>query len=186
MPLTEKSLEELFKEFASKKPTPGGGSAAALAGSLAAALVEMVGKLTDTETAKAITKEAVNIRLRLTKLIDEDGEAFKAFMKAPADKKQETLNHATLVPLETAELSYRILELANEIARNGNKNAITDAGMASLLADTAIRGAQLNVRINLRSIKDGKFRKWIVERLKRFSDSLDKSQATMKYISEQL
>jgi len=186
MALTKKAMEEFLEELASRKPAPGGGSATALAGSLAAALVEMVSQLTATERMKEISVEAEKIRRRLTKLIDEDCEAFRQFVKAPENEKEEALKHAALVPLETANLSYRIVGLADEIAREGNKNPITDAGVASLLASAAVQGACLNVRINLGSIKDEGFRKVIEEKLEQFADSSEKSQATMKFIRGKL
>lgn len=186
MTLKEKSIEEFLEGLASRKPAPGGGSAAALAGSLAAALVEMVSNLTDTERMKEVSREAAKIRHRLTELIDEDCQAFEDFVIAPKAGKDEALKRALLVPLETTGLSYRILELAGEVARKGNKKAITDAGVASLLANTAVQGADLNVRINLGSIKDEGFRKPVMEKLERCSGSLEKSREIMKYVREQL
>jgi len=186
MKLIDKRVTEFLDEISSKKPTPGGGSASAMAGSMAAALVGMVGRLTGTERAKAIIKESDAIRIRLTNLIDEDSEAFIAFMKAPPTRKQESLRLAAIVPVETTELSYRILQMADELVRTGNKNAITDAGVACLLADAAIRGAMLNVRINLRYIKDQEFKDKIEAKVRLYSDSVEKRQATMKYVMEHL
>jgi len=186
MDLIKKAMEGFLEEIASKKPAPGGGSAAALAGSLAAALVEMVSQLTATERMKEISVEAEKIRRRLTKLIDEDCEAFRQFVKAPENEKGEAVKHVALVPLETAKLSYRIIGLADEIAREGNRNAITDAGVASLLASAAVQGACLNVRINLCSVKDEGFRKVTEEKLEQFVGSSEKSRATMKFIRGKL
>lgn len=186
MALTEKSVEEFLEEMASRKPAPGGGSAAALAGSLAAALVEMVGRLTDTERMREITAEAEKARHRLAKLVDEDCQAFKEFIKAPKNEREAALKQAALVPLETAGLSYRILELVEEIAGKGNKSAITDVGVAAMLANTAVQGANLNVRINLGSIPDEEFRKTVEEKLERFADSPERSQAVTKYVRQQL
>jgi formiminotetrahydrofolate cyclodeaminase len=107
-------------------------------------------------------------------------------MKAPAGEKQAALQHAALVPLETAELSYRLIGLADEIARTGNKNAITDAGVACLLADTAVQGASLNVRINLRYLKDPEAKKVLEAKLALLFDSPEKSRAAMKHIMERL
>jgi len=184
--LSEKSLKEFLEELASNKPAPGGGSTAALAGSLAAALVEMVSKLTDTEEMNEISTKAEKIRRKLTELIDEDCEAFKEFVKAPKNQKEEALKRAALVPLETAGLSYEILELVDKTAREGNKNTITDAGIALLLVNAALQGADLNVRINLYSIKDEEFKKKVEEKLERFSDFAKKSRAIIKHVEEQL
>jgi len=184
--LVNKSLEEFLEELATGKPTPGGGSVAALAGSLAAALVEMVCCLTDTNRMRGLAEEAKNLRYRLLKLVQEDSEAFRRFVKSPKNEKEEALKNAALVPLETAELSYRVLEIADEAARNGKRSAITDAGVASLLADAAVHGAELNVKINLNAISDRDFAAGVEARLKRIGDYPRKTQQTMNYISGEL
>jgi formiminotetrahydrofolate cyclodeaminase len=168
-------IEEFLETLASSAPTPGGGTAAALAGAAASALLGMFSNLTVgkkkfeevdglfRETAKKAETQGVRFR----ELMDTDARAFDKVMKAYAlpketddDKKvrsaaiQEALKKAASVPLETASLALEVLEAARDVAPKGNPNAITDIATAGLLAEAAIRGALLNVYINLGSIKD--------------------------------
>lgn len=153
-------------------PTPGGGSAAALAGALAAALTQMVAGLTTGRKkyaavameAEAIKLRASQLRRRLTTLIAQDAAAFEAVMSAyrqkelPADQQAQLLEQATLeaahVPLEVAELSLEAAELAREIARIGNVNAATDAAAGALMAQAAVGAAALNVKVNANGLQD--------------------------------
>ncbi len=157
---------------AAATPTPGGGSVAALAGALAAALTQMVAGLTSgrkkyadvaQETA-VISRRAAALRERLTEKIAQDAQAFEALMDAYRQKelsdeqKSEAIEKATLaaaqVPLEVAELSLETAELAAEIARIGNVNAATDAAAGALMAQAAVGAATLNVRVNVSDLKD--------------------------------
>ena len=184
--LINKSLEEFLEELAAGNPTPGGGSAAALSGGLAAALVEMVCHLTDTEVMRKTAAEAKNLRNRLLQLVQEDSEAFQRFIKAPKNEKEMELKNAALVPLETMELCYRVLEIADEMAKNGKRGAITDSGVAALLAGAAIHAAELNVKINLNAIGDRDFIAGVKARLTKIGDYPQKKSQTMNYISGEL
>ncbi len=186
MTLAQKPLCELLEEYASGKPAPGGGSAAALSGSLAAALVEMVAGLTGTVSAGQIGKEAAVLRNRLTALIDEDCDAFTMFISALPGARQEALKRAAMVPMETAEACYRVLQLAEDMARNGNRNAITDSGVGALLANAGVQGACLNVKINLRSIKDPRFRSDLEHRLQGLGNVQEKCKQIVKYVESQV
>ena len=166
-------LPDAFIEAtASAKPTPGGGSAAALAGALAAALTQMVAGLTTGRKkyadvageAESIRRQAASLRRRLTETISEDVAAFEAVMAAyrrkDLDEEQKALavEQATLaaarVPLEVAQLSLEAAELAAQIARMGNVNAATDAAAGALLAQAAVGTAALNVKVNAAALKD--------------------------------
>jgi len=166
---------ELLDRFASSDPTPGGGSAAALAGALAGALVEMVCGLPKTRTgageerarleaARSWAREA-GPRLRL--LVDEDALAYDAVVaayklpKATDDEKAarkdaigRAMVRATEVPQRTAEACLVLLKAAQEAAENGNPNALSDARTAGALAWAGLRGAAENVRINAASVGD--------------------------------
>jgi glutamate formiminotransferase/formiminotetrahydrofolate cyclodeaminase len=170
-------------ELASDSPAPGGGSAAAYSGAMAASLVAMVARLTLGKKKYAefegrmrdIIAEADKLRNELQAAVQEDAEAFKQVMEAfrlpkesDAEKAARTIAieqatiHAAEVPLQTARLACRVLELAVEIAQNGNTSAITDAGTAGALAQTAIHAAGLNVKINANSLQDkAKAAEWL-------------------------
>lgn len=175
----ESSLSDYLKASRSAEPTPGGGSVSALVAGLGAALGQMVMSLSvDKEffqaypaEQRAVLEEAnaslFRIEKRLAQLVDEDGEAFAAYMDAlrlPKNSEEEktrrraamakAMRGAMETPLETASLCVEILEALPEICAAGNANAITDAGVAVLLAEAACHGSLYNVRINLNYIKD--------------------------------
>jgi formiminotetrahydrofolate cyclodeaminase len=168
--LTALSLTDFAAQLASGAPVPGGGSASALAGAMAAALVAMVAQLSlgrpayaaDDADLRAIIGEAERLRARLLRLTNDDADAYAALVTArrmPKDSDtdrsvrsaavEEAGMAATRVPLEAARLGGEVLALAERIAAIGNRNAASDAGVAALLAAAAARGAALNVRINL-------------------------------------
>jgi formiminotetrahydrofolate cyclodeaminase len=171
------SVTQFLRQLASDAPAPGGGSASALAGALAAALVSMVAnltegkeKFTDVEADMIqLNQNAGAIRQQLMALMEEDTKAFQQVMAAfrlPKETSTEkerrqaqiqaAMIHAAEVPLKTAKTALKVLELAKIAAQKGNPNAASDAGVAALLAWAAIEGAALNVKINLGSIKDEK------------------------------
>ncbi len=161
--------------LAAATPTPGGGSAAAYAGASAAALVAMVARLTVGKKKYAgveaqmwaLIDEAENLRAALTRAVEEDAQSFDAIltaMRLPKSTPEEqntraaqidraTL-HAAEVPLHTAEMTVRVLELAAQAASIANLNAISDAASAAALARAALTSAGLNVRINCHSLQD--------------------------------
>lgn len=169
------TVNDFLKQLASAAPAPGGGSASALAGALAAALVNMVANLTqgkekfaaDEEYMSQLIQAAAVVRRQLAELMEEDTLAFQQVMAAfklpretAAEKEhrqariQATMIHAAQVPLKTAETALRVLELSQIAAEKGNPSAVSDAGVAALLGQAAVEGAALNVKINLGSIKD--------------------------------
>jgi len=162
-------------EVASDSPAPGGGSVASLAGALGAALTAMVCNLTRKKKAYkavkeemlAVLGEAETLRHRLTDLIQEDADAFDevmaAFKIAKDDPEREAAiqnayKKAAQVPLETARTCKQVLDLARVVAEKGNVNSISDAGVAALMAQSGVRGAIMNVKINLTEITDETFK----------------------------
>ena len=165
------TLNGWIDELASGEPTPGGGSAAALAGTLAAALVAMVARLTIgrkayaavDKRAREILVAAEALRGELRRLVDEDAAVYAAVSRAykiPKHDPQRTraiddaLLAAARVPAEVAKRASRVLELAEELQKIGNKNARSDAEVADGLAVAAIAGAEENVRVNLAAMSD--------------------------------
>ena len=163
-------------EVSSSTPVPGGGSAAALAGSLGAALVAMVANLTvgrsghDDEKLSDLAVRAQATKHALADLVDEDARAFNGVMDAmrlpratdverrSRDRALQTAyRRAAEVPLETARLSLTVLELARVAALEGRHDAASDAGAAALLARAAVESAVLNVLINLQTLEDESF-----------------------------
>ena len=165
------SLDAWIDELAGASPTPGGGSAAALAGTLAAALVAMVARLTVGRKAYAaveprareILAEAERLRAELRRLVDEDAAAYEGVSQAYKIPKRdperaqaidEALLAAARPPAEVVKLAGRVLALAQTIEHIGNKNAVSDARVAAMLARTAIDGATENVNANLAGMSD--------------------------------
>lgn len=189
--LMELRVGQFVDSLASDTPAPGGGSASALAGALAAGLIEMVARLTQGREEyaesqvemKAVLNAAGPIRLELSDLVDRDTQAFNSVMAAmrlprgTEEEKttrraaiQEATKEATQVPLRVAELACELLALARVVAQKGNPNAVTDAGVAGRLALAAAEGAGLNVAINLPSIRDEAYRTETGSRLAGYLD----------------
>ncbi|NOY53619.1 MAG: cyclodeaminase/cyclohydrolase family protein [Deltaproteobacteria bacterium] len=176
-----KPMEHYIDKLASKSPEPGGGSAAALVGSVGAALVSMVGNLTlgkekyrDVQgRIEELLAGSEAVRSELQRLVQEDTEAFSAVSeayklpkgtdeekKARSEKIQEGLKGAaTEVPFQICEKSLKVARLSKIAAEIGNVQAVSDAGVAVLFADACAQAAAMNVRINLNSIRDESFNK---------------------------
>ncbi len=191
----ESGSADFIESLAAPTPTPGGGSAAAYAGAMAAGLVSMVARLTIGKKGYSEVEAAMNrilekseiLRNDLTSAVIEDSEAFDRVMAAYKIPKSDparatAIQEATLlaaqVPLEAAKKSYRVAELALEAAQSGNKNAITDAGSAVNLAIASVNSAAYNVRINLADLNDHKQKEQILSELGEIEEaalvSLDK------------
>jgi len=155
------TIEEFLEELAAKKPTPGGGSAAALSGALSAGLVSMAAEFSRN---KDVSEQARTLMGTLTHLIDRDAKAFAA----------QDLREATQVPLQTAKHSYAVLKLARALLETCNPKVITDIGVAAKMAESAVKGAILNVEVNLVSIGDEDYRQEVLKEAEEFScpDSL--------------
>ena len=161
------SVTSFVASVASAEPVPGGGSVAAHAGALAAAYFFFPTVSPATICASAAALEAVSLGNRLAALVKRDAEAYSKVSAAyklarePADAarhRTETITTALLaaaeVPLETARCCAEVARLAAVVAEKGNSNALTDAGVAALLADAGCRGAVYNVRVNVQALED--------------------------------
>lgn len=177
--MKDMNIKEILDLTAGDAPAPGGGAISAIAGALGSALGRMVLSLSYGKKAFLALDEEIQEKLkekheeldllgdRLFDLMDTDVEAFMGYMRAfrlPKESdeektaRREAIDEAAVfsmqVPLETAERCVAVLNCLPLIAEYGNKNAITDVGVASLLARAACESALLNVRINLPTIKD--------------------------------
>ena len=188
---------QFLEETAAAQATPGGGSVAALAGALAAALTQMVAGLTIgrkkyaavQDQATTIQAEAQRLREQLTAAISADSAAFNAVMAVFRDKtlkgkeKADAIEAATIgageVPLQVAQLSRDVALLAAEIAEIGNTNAITDAASSAYMALAAVQAAALNVRINGVSLTDQAL-------AKEWADTVDALIAETEKITERV
>lgn len=171
-------IKRFLEKLSSATPTPGGGSASALAGTLSASLILMTaglsvnkGKLKEKEIVE-IKKSVLRIRKRLFRAVEEDAKCYEAVLKAFRLPKgtererfirtksiQKAFRGATITPQLVCRHSLQLLEYASLLILKGNPNAISDAGVAAYLADTALQGGLLNIRINLGPIREKSFRK---------------------------
>lgn len=178
MSMIEKPIDEFLDDLASRAPTPGGGSAAAIMGAMGAALVSMVCNLTigkkDYESVEGDIKSALadaeRLRSELADMVRSDVEAFDQVMGAyrlPKDSGeqkqartaaiQQALKAATDVPMACARLCGEVIRLSRIVADKGNRNVVSDAGVAVMAAYGALKGAALNVYTNTGSIRDESF-----------------------------
>jgi formiminotetrahydrofolate cyclodeaminase len=201
-------VEQFLAAVAAPTPTPGGGSVSALAGALSVALSRMVAGLArgkagyegvESELAQIEARGKI-IQARLEALVDEDARAYDAVivaMRMPkssqsektarVDAMQAAYRKATEVPLETMERCVEALELAEAAAKKGNRGATTDAAVAVLLAESAIRGASLNCAVNLASIRDERFRSTAEERVEQLLKRSDEiGHEAMAIVTERL
>ena len=168
-------LGDFVSSVAAPTPTPGGGSVVAHVGALGAALAQMVAGLTIgkkkyaavEDEMREIVARAASLCSRLAHLASADANAYAAVSAAYKLPKEpdaaaaartkaieRSLIGAAEVPLETARACADVVELAEAVAARGNTNAVSDAGVAALLADAACRGAAYNVRINIAALPD--------------------------------
>jgi len=176
----DQPIRHFLDKLASKSPEPGGGSVAALTGSLGAGLVSMVCSLTlgkekykDVQPqVEALIKESEKLRIEMQDLIQKDTEVYGGLSevyKMPKNtdaekaartvKMQEALKKACQVPFEIGLKSLEVAQLAQRAAEIGNVAAVSDAGVAVLLAQACAQSAALNVKINVNSIKDDAYNK---------------------------
>lgn len=176
--LIDNTIGEFLDATASKSPAPGGGSVSALAGALGAALASMVGELSINKEEDINAANKIRGMLRICKdlinslkqSIDDDTEAFNKVMaayKLPKSSEEETqkrsceiqeaLMDASETPYETALLCIDVMNIAYDMLKYGNRNAASDASVSGFLGYAALNGALLNVRINLKTIKDKSF-----------------------------
>jgi len=171
-------IKRFLEKLSSAAPTPGGGSASALAGTLSASLILMTaglslkkGKMKEREL-RGIKKAVSGIQKRLFRAIEEDAKSYEAVLKAfhlPKDTEKERIvrskairqayRKATITPQLVCQQSIKLLEYSNTLILKGNPNALSDVGVAAFLADTAVKGGLLNIGINLGPVRDKSFRK---------------------------
>ena len=171
------TLDEFLAAVAAQTPTPGGGTAAAVAGAMGAALAEMVAGLTLSKEKYAASHAAVRpvaeaapvARAEFLALAREDSDAYDDVVGArrlPKDTDEQKAERsrriaaanlrAAEVPMRTARAAARLLAALPELAEKGNPNAASDVGAAALLLDACVEGALLNVGINLAGVEDPK------------------------------
>jgi glutamate formiminotransferase / formiminotetrahydrofolate cyclodeaminase len=169
--LIERTLRAFSDELSADTPVPGGGSAAAYAGAMGAALAAMVARITlkkqSAEPLLAFAEEMDGLRADFLRFVDEDSASYArvaAAMKLPRKTeeekaaRQEVIQAALLgasgVPLEVARTARRLLDACQRAVEIASPMTASDVGVGALMAEAALRGAALNVMINLASIKD--------------------------------
>lgn len=196
--LVAKTFEELINDFSSGNPTPGGGSASAASGALAASLGLMICELTiDRKDYADVQEEVEEIRGRLGErkknllnLVDEDASSYQEVFKAyrlPQDTEDEKEARskaigaanwkATMAPAKTITEALLVLEDLERLMHIGNRNTRSDAGTAIAIINAVVLGAYLNVRVNLPGVPDEAFRE---KALKLINESLVRSGERMK------
>jgi glutamate formiminotransferase/formiminotetrahydrofolate cyclodeaminase len=177
--LADMTLTQFADELSTDSPAPGGGSVAALCSAMSGALTAMVANLTfgkkgyeaHWDEAKVLAEAGQKVKERSLQAIDTDTQAFYDMMDAMRLPKktdeekaarhsaiQDATKKAILVPLETLEIAMDAVEVAEKIARIGNANALSDAGVAAINANAAAKAAYLNVKINMGAIEDEQFK----------------------------
>ena len=191
--LVERTLRAFSEDLASSAAVPGGGSAAAYAGVMGASLAGMVGRISapkdESGQLRAFVDEVDNLRADFLRLVDDDSAAYARVaeaMRLPRktdeekkerqDRMQAALLAASRVPLEVAETARRLLDACERGVASASPMTASDIGVGALMAETALRGAALNVMINLASIKDPAQVKAISEHLDRAVDGSDEQR----------
>ncbi|WP_047384700.1 MULTISPECIES: cyclodeaminase/cyclohydrolase family protein [unclassified Cetobacterium] len=192
MKLVDLSVEDFLNIVDSKSPAPGGGSVSALVSTLGCTLGRMVAHLTfdkkkykelpldEQENFTKSFEELEKYRYLLEELIDKDTEAYNLVMaayKLPKETEEEKLLRKETIeknlklaidtPMSICQISEKALILLKSILKNGNKNAITDLGVAAILLYSGIEGGVLNVKVNLGGLSDEIFKKETLEELDR-------------------
>ena len=177
--LAEKSLSGFANAVAAETPTPGGGSVSAYVGALGAALGTMVANLSAQkrgwderwETFSHWAVQGQQLQSRLLSLVDADTDAFNNLMDAyrmpkttesEKEMRSAAIQHATTraieIPLQVMRTAFENFALIESMVKEGNPNSVTDAAVGALCTRAAIRGAGLNVLVNLSGYKDSKRR----------------------------
>jgi glutamate formiminotransferase/formiminotetrahydrofolate cyclodeaminase len=203
--LVSLDLRAFTDEVSMDSPAPGGGSVAALCGALSAALSSMVANLTygkkgyegSGEGMKRVAVRAQELKDELLRAVDLDTRAFNKVIEAfrlpkgTEDQNREreaavedASKEAALVPLGVLAAAAELIELAETVARKGNRNSVSDAGVAGLTAQAAGEGAYYNVRINLPGIKDERFKTRTAKRAEALRRKLERSSLALKKYME--
>lgn len=198
------SIGNFAELVAAGTPAPGGGSVAAYCGVLAASLGQMVcnltiGKQKYAEAEPRVTEirsELERLGARLRELIAEDAASFEAVLQAyrmPKEGEEQkarraaqiqiALRGAVDVPVETAQCAFDVLGLLRELADIGNANALSDVAVGAQLAQSAVRGASYNVRVNLDSISD---REAVDQTRQQMTEMIEQSKTIAEEVEEKL
>lgn len=206
------ALKDFIDELGSKSPAPGGGSIAALSASLASALASMVFNLTigkkeymeyDESLKEKVDDsfDEVNLyKVEFLELMERDTNAFLSLMEAfkmpkttedeirsRKEKIAEGNREALEIPLQVAEKAYKFYYHIYTAVQYGNKNAVSDAGVAASLVETAIEGAILNVKINIMGLKDEERKEELKNKCKYLlENSKKKKEEIMRIIESKL
>src|SRR6516165_9825093 len=206
--LKDTSIELFLDDLASRNPTPSGGSAAAVMGAMGAALVSMVCNLTIGKTQyrdfeeelKSVLTKAEELRRELTKIIEEDVEAFDAVMRAygmprltkdesttRAQAIQAALKKAILVPMRCCRACREVITIGGVVCEKGNRNVSSDAGVTAVAAYAALRSAALNVFSNARAMTDRLFAEAQLAELEQLlSEAATASEASYEVVKKKL
>jgi glutamate formiminotransferase/formiminotetrahydrofolate cyclodeaminase len=191
--LIERTLRAFSDDLSTDAPVPGGGSAAAYAGAMGAALAAMVARISmkkaPSDDLKSFIEETDNLRSDFLRLVDDDSAAYARVaeaMKLPRktddekrvrqERMQAALLAASRVPLEVAETARRLLHACERGVASASPMTASDIGVGALMAETALRGAALNVMINLASVKDPAQVKALSDHLDRAVDGSDEQR----------
>jgi len=188
--LVERTLRAFSEDLSSAAAVPGGGSAAAYAGVMGASLAGMVGRIgarkDESGQLRAFVDEVDNLRADFLRLVDDDSAAYARVaeaMKLPRrtddekrvrdERMQAALLAAARVPLEVAKTSRRLLDACERAVTSATPSTVSDIGVGALMAEAALRGAAMNVMINLASLKDAAQVKALSEDLDRALEGTD-------------
>ncbi len=206
--LADMSVRDFSDETASESPAPGGGSVSAYMGSLGAALGTMVANLSSHkrqwddrwEEFSVWAEKGIALQDQLTKLVDEDTDAFNKIMDAfklpkQTDEEkdarnkaiQEATKNAILVPFRIMETAYQSLEVIQVMVEIGNPNSVTDAGVGALAVRSAVKGAFMNVRINAKDLDDKKFVEEIIKKGEKIEkETEEKEKDIIKLVEDKM
>ncbi len=199
--LVDKSVRDVLAAFSSSDPTPGGGSAAALASAVGASLLMMVASLPKTRSGTDADRNALHnaataltpLRQKLTDAIDADAKAYEHVVAAyklpkntPAEQQarkkaiQEALKAATDVPLTVMRLSSQALAQGVAVATHGNPGAASDVGVGASLLRTGAGGAFLNIETNLAGVNDDTYRDTTSKEIITLTEAIERARAAIE------
>ena len=206
--LADMTVAGFSDETATESPAPGGGSVSAYMGSLGAALGTMVANLSSHKRGwddywqeySDWADKGIALQAELTRLVDEDTEAFNRIMEAfklPKTNEQEktqrkqaiqdATKNAIMVPFRIMETAYQAFELIEAMVEKGNPNSVTDAGVGALAIRSAVKGAFLNVRINSADLDDKQFVDDIIQKGRHIEqDAERKEQEVLRRLEDKI
>lgn len=194
------TVEDYLQSAASASPTPGGGAVAAMTAASAVALIEMLANVTVgkkgyedvQERMQEILQNLPDLRMRFFSLANEDARVFDQFMtvlRLPKDTEeeqayrkeriQEAYKAAAMVPFEIGQLAFSLFQIAEQVIRYGNRNAITDGIIGAINARAAVKSAFLNVKINLKGMTDSAFVEKLTLKMAEIEETLDQEEARL-------